>query len=245
MLRFFRQIRQRSLTDNKFSKYLLYAIGEILLVVIGILIALQIDSWNEGRKNNTLTKIYLNQLLNDFDENQEFIRELSSHYDSLLNNYNNYLKKIERPEISVDSSLFYISRLESVSRDLTFQFTTIKTLETTGDIKLMPTEIRTKLVELKSLQERTIKGYDYSRELYGIGANYASRLYGGGGAVSMNLRNIELGKKLEKSKPDILLIMQSAQDQKIIGEEKTLKYLREIKTDMDELTELINAELKK
>jgi hypothetical protein len=47
MLRFFRQIRQRLLTDNKFSKYLLYAIGEILLVVIGILIALQADFWNE------------------------------------------------------------------------------------------------------------------------------------------------------------------------------------------------------
>ena len=49
MLRFFRQIRQRLLTENKFSKYLLYAIGEILLVVIGILIALQVDSWNEER----------------------------------------------------------------------------------------------------------------------------------------------------------------------------------------------------
>jgi len=50
MLRFFRQIRQRVLTENKFSKYLLYAVGEILLVVIGILIALQIDNWNEERK---------------------------------------------------------------------------------------------------------------------------------------------------------------------------------------------------
>ena len=50
MLRFFRQIRQRYLTENRFSKYLLYAVGEILLVVIGILIALQIDNWNEARK---------------------------------------------------------------------------------------------------------------------------------------------------------------------------------------------------
>ena len=49
MLRFFRQIRQRMLTHNKFSKYLLYAVGEILLVVIGILIALQIDNWNQER----------------------------------------------------------------------------------------------------------------------------------------------------------------------------------------------------
>lgn len=49
MLKFFRKIRQRSLTENKFSKYLLYAIGEILLVVIGILIALQINNMNEDR----------------------------------------------------------------------------------------------------------------------------------------------------------------------------------------------------
>jgi hypothetical protein len=47
MLRFFRQIRQRLLTDNKFSKYLLHAVGVILLVVIGILIAIQVDNWNE------------------------------------------------------------------------------------------------------------------------------------------------------------------------------------------------------
>ncbi|WP_445384082.1 hypothetical protein ACT6NV_08640 [Robiginitalea sp. IMCC44478] len=52
MLRFFRQIRQRLLTDNKFSKYLLYAVGEILLVVIGILIAMKVDDWNEERKDH-------------------------------------------------------------------------------------------------------------------------------------------------------------------------------------------------
>tara|TARA_R110002111_G_scaffold204953_3_gene269635 strand:- start:1687 stop:2502 length:816 start_codon:yes stop_codon:yes gene_type:complete len=50
MIKFLRRIRQNLLTENKFSKYMLYAIGEILLVVIGILIALQINNWNEGRK---------------------------------------------------------------------------------------------------------------------------------------------------------------------------------------------------
>ncbi|MGB5189120.1 MAG: hypothetical protein WBN54_03565, partial [Robiginitalea sp.] len=49
MLRFFRTFRQRLLTENKFSKYLLYAVGEILLVVIGILIALQINEWQENK----------------------------------------------------------------------------------------------------------------------------------------------------------------------------------------------------
>jgi len=51
MIKFFRRIRKRLLTENKFSKYLLYAIGEIVLVVIGILIALQFNNRNEQRKN--------------------------------------------------------------------------------------------------------------------------------------------------------------------------------------------------
>ena len=54
MIKLFRKIRQNLLTENKFSKYLLYAIGEILLVVIGILIALQINNWNELRKDELI-----------------------------------------------------------------------------------------------------------------------------------------------------------------------------------------------
>ncbi len=50
MLRFFRKLRQRLLNENKFSRYLFYALGEIMLVVIGILVALQVDNWNEDRK---------------------------------------------------------------------------------------------------------------------------------------------------------------------------------------------------
>lgn len=51
MIKFFRRIRQRLLSENRFSKYLLYAIGEIVLVMIGILLALQVNNWNENRKN--------------------------------------------------------------------------------------------------------------------------------------------------------------------------------------------------
>ena len=49
MLKFFRRIRQKLLTENKFRKYLLYAIGEIILVMIGILMALQVNNWNNER----------------------------------------------------------------------------------------------------------------------------------------------------------------------------------------------------
>ena len=59
MIKIFRKIRQQLLTENKSSKYLIYAIGEIILVVIGILIALSINNWNESRKKKeTLYNIY-------------------------------------------------------------------------------------------------------------------------------------------------------------------------------------------
>ena len=62
MIKFFRSIRKALLAENKFSKYLLYAIGEIVLVVIGILIALQINNWNEGRKERNKEINYLKNL---------------------------------------------------------------------------------------------------------------------------------------------------------------------------------------
>ena len=56
MIKFFRKIRRRLLTENKISKYLIYAIGEIVLVMIGILLALQVNNWNENQKTLKLEK---------------------------------------------------------------------------------------------------------------------------------------------------------------------------------------------
>ncbi|MEH6620929.1 DUF6090 family protein [Maribacter arcticus] len=64
MIKFFRKIRKNLLNEGKTTKYFKYAIGEIVLVVIGILIALQINNWNENRKeNHKLSDIYSNLLL--------------------------------------------------------------------------------------------------------------------------------------------------------------------------------------
>jgi len=56
MITLLRKIRKRLISKNNFSSYLLYAIGEIALVVIGILIALQINNWNEAKKENQQIK---------------------------------------------------------------------------------------------------------------------------------------------------------------------------------------------
>jgi len=68
MIPFFRKLRKKLADDNKPLKYLRYAIGEIVLVVIGILIALQINNWNEERKNYLKLTTILNIILEDIKE---------------------------------------------------------------------------------------------------------------------------------------------------------------------------------
>ncbi len=75
MIKLFRRIRYDLMEKNKTAKYLKYAIGEIVLVVIGILIALQINNWNEDRKTNNKIKKSLVALRNDLIQDTVLIIE--------------------------------------------------------------------------------------------------------------------------------------------------------------------------
>ena len=76
MIKFFRKIRQKLLTENKISKYLLYAFGEIILVVIGILIALQINNWNEDRKDQIRLKNHYKELLDELNNDENNLKQI-------------------------------------------------------------------------------------------------------------------------------------------------------------------------
>ncbi len=73
MINFFRNLRKNLLLERKSLKYIKYALGEIVLVVVGILIALQINNWNEGRKNAAKEAYILNEILNNLYEDAEQI----------------------------------------------------------------------------------------------------------------------------------------------------------------------------
>ncbi|SFR46403.1 hypothetical protein SAMN04490243_1805 [Robiginitalea myxolifaciens] len=75
MIKFFRKIRQNLLAKGKAVQYLKYAVGEIILVVIGILIALQINNWNEQRKDNAKEQAILKRLKKEFIANKEQLLE--------------------------------------------------------------------------------------------------------------------------------------------------------------------------
>ena len=138
MIKFFRKIRQQLLTENKFSKYLLYAIGEIFLVVIGILIAFSLNNWNQNRQLMKEEVKVLKGLQNEMSENLiQFDEVYSNHIvkeNGLkkilftdLENYNlDEFDAIEKsiidswtynPSFSIYNTLVNSGKIETISTD--------------------------------------------------------------------------------------------------------------------------------
>ena len=88
MIKFFRRIRHKLLGEGKVKNYLLYAIGEIVLVVVGILIALQLNNFNEAKKEKLKEYKILTSLLEDFTTNQ---KEISQSIDELNMHIERYM----------------------------------------------------------------------------------------------------------------------------------------------------------
>ena len=85
MINFFRKIRKQLADDNKPLKYMRYAIGEIVLVVIGILIALSINNWNQEKNDNKLSRDYLYRIQRDIIQDTVSFNEIIKYNDSLRN----------------------------------------------------------------------------------------------------------------------------------------------------------------
>ena len=120
-MRFF---RFKKLVSMETSKYLRYAVGEVILVVIGILIALQINNWNENRKENIVEQTLLKQLLKDFESNDTIIRNGLSEYKKNLKFQNVIIKNtgpnVIKPEN--EKTLDSISILNYIKVGLVFWF---------------------------------------------------------------------------------------------------------------------------
>ena len=84
MIKFFRHIRKSLIQKNQMGKYFKYAIGEIVLVVIGILIALQVNDWNEQRKERVAERKILNEILIDLEFAQnDLVRDIQINKNNL------------------------------------------------------------------------------------------------------------------------------------------------------------------
>jgi hypothetical protein len=120
------------------GRYLVYAIGEIVLVVIGILIALQINNWNEHKKEEAATVVYVNNLIEDIKQdtlmyaNQIKAAQIKFQFSKEINEYINEGKAI------TDTSAFIIN-LQSIARLLlpAINDNTYNDLVSTGNMKLI------------------------------------------------------------------------------------------------------------
>jgi hypothetical protein len=135
MIKFFRKIRQKMLTENKFSKYLLYAVGEIVLVIIGILIALGINENAKDRNNLELRDLYIIQLNDEVNRNIKRLNETNNVTIELIKEVDTIIqllhaKDYDNPKLS--------SKVQTLTTYSYFNPTiiTYENLKFSGDLKL-------------------------------------------------------------------------------------------------------------
>ncbi|MDX1314035.1 MAG: DUF6090 family protein [Eudoraea sp.] len=138
MVNLFRQIRQTLLTENKFSKYLFYAIGEILLVVIGILIALQVNEYQEDKKARSKECEYLASLITDLTIEKNFLGTYAEFDKEVISNAEALLQaRYDQGNFRVDDT--FSKQLSILNNRSTFRKhnTTYRELLATGDLNLL------------------------------------------------------------------------------------------------------------
>ncbi len=137
MIKFFRRIRKSLLSENKFSKYFLYAIGEIILVVIGILIALQINTWNEGKKTKEEELKYLLLIKQEMQGNLHTLRLEKKVLANFIASLSQLLELYATPDTRISNKKLSEILVPILSNDMDFYFKdgTLKEVISTGNLK--------------------------------------------------------------------------------------------------------------
>ena len=151
MIKFFRKIRQRLLLENKYSKYLFYALGEIVLIVIGILIALQINNWNITNKTKILEIKTLKELRSDLIQNISDIDINLDRLEETMHANELIIYHIENNLPYNDSLAFYFSKLYPYIVFSPIQ-TTYNNLKQTGMSLISSESLRANISDLYATQ---------------------------------------------------------------------------------------------
>ncbi|GGK35755.1 hypothetical protein GCM10007962_32630 [Yeosuana aromativorans] len=176
MIKFFRKIRQNSIKENRFVNYLKYAFGEIVLVVIGILIALSINNWNESNKLKKEETLYLKRLKIDLEKDTLYYNNSIDRANLLIVRNNLFLKKIYDVQNSIDECRELMNIPLWDSEYLTIQDNTYRELVSSGKLNIISNStLKEAVIDYHRLNESKanyIKEFnEYSRELL---ANYVS-----------------------------------------------------------------------
>ena len=155
MIPFFRKIRKKMADDNRPLKYMRYAIGEIVLVVVGILIALQINNWNEDRKGKLELEVYQKRLIEDLVKDTIALHNFIEESESENLRWLNIKTEIEKPSSTIDTIIRYFERCNMgyMPRLDNKNDATYKSLVSTGDIQLFEDSHRMLLLDFYNYVE--------------------------------------------------------------------------------------------
>ena len=149
MIHFFRRIRRGLLNRDRAGKYILYAIGEIILVVIGILIALSINNWNENRKRDLRSQNYHLRMVEDLERLDQQSDNLIEQTSKILESITKTVDILERGAIAseaeretVDYAMVWFSRTNYKLPELP----TYEEMKSNGELDLIyDVDLRNKL----------------------------------------------------------------------------------------------------
>jgi hypothetical protein len=172
--------------ENKIGKYVKYAIGEIILVVIGILIALQINNWNEERKGNAKLQKAIQSLYNDLVSDSLLITQALPLIDQRNEVIADLLKRSYATEANLDSLVQIMKNEFPVSwySSPTYNINTFSNLKSSGTFDILPSEIKkplsnyyTTMASNEDLNEKTLAQYRIHLDGFVKKYNIIGRLY--------------------------------------------------------------------
>lgn len=110
-MRIFRNIRMKFLENDNSKKYFKYAFGEVVLIVFGILIALQINNWNENRKDRNKEVVLLNQLHQEFSNDLNQLKDKIKQRNNIIYSCKKILEYVDNDKLdSHDSIVYFLQR---------------------------------------------------------------------------------------------------------------------------------------
>ncbi len=192
MINFFRKIRKQLADDNRPLKYMRYAIGEIVLVVIGILIALSINNWNEEQKRGKLKNAYRNSLVNDLSLDTLMLGKLILENKNILETLRIQQNRFLGPKTPIDT-LLKIAKDEfdpELNMRVKYNRNTINTLIASGNIDLFSREFNEMLMTLISIQDIERESSNFYSEVYTDKVSRFSDDYPVSGRQNSNLFNL-------------------------------------------------------
>jgi hypothetical protein len=249
MIKLFRHIRKNLLEEGKASKYFKYAIGEIVLVVIGILIALQVNNWNTEKNNKELGKNFLKDFKSDLETDIATLNQRIATNDSYIMNADSIILTLAtKNELSNNELLNFVNQNISLTRESYFipERTVIRQFEANSNGKLIASKkLKDKLFRYYSTTDRNENNTEKSVQLYQHNLITKNIMVP---ALSGDVLELSIGTTLNRPDLDLNILRQNTEylfsllAKKDMTTQQNINY-KKTKATAEELIELIDKEL--